>query len=90
MFLTYPNSYIVTAGMTVSLYCNVSGYVISYVWVMRSINGSTWSRISNSNSYKYNVRNIQQSKQYRCIAGNSAGVITSNPATIQILSELII
>ena len=87
MFLTHPNSHIVTAGMTVSLYCNVSGFALSYVWE-RSINGGhPWSRISDSNSYKYDVRNIQQSKQYRCIAGNDAGTITSNPAKIQILSE---
>ena len=76
--------------MTVSLYCNVSGYVRSYAWGMRSINGGPWSRINNSNSYKYDIKNIQQSKRYRCIAGNDAGTITSNPATIQILSELII
>ena len=88
MFLTHPNSHIVTAGMTVSLYCNVSGFAKSYVWEMRNINGDQWSRIQNSNSYKYDVRNIQQSKQYRCIAGNNASTITSNAATIQILSKL--
>ena len=87
MFLTHPNSHIVTAGTTVSLYCNVSGFRISYAWEMRSINGGPWSRINNSNSHKYDVRNIQRSKQYTCIPGNPAGVITSNPATIQILSE---
>ena len=88
MFLTHPNSHIVTAGMNVSLYCNASRFVYAYVWEVRSINGGPWSRISNSNRYKYVVRNIQQSKQYRCVAGNNASAITSNPATIQILSEL--
>ena len=88
MFLTHPNSHIVIAGMTVSLYCNVSGFVRLYVWEMRSINGDSWSRIGNSNRNKYNVRNIQQSKQYRCIAGNNAGTVVSNPGTIQILSKL--
>ena len=89
MFLTHPNNHVVTAGMTVSLYCNVSGTVVSYVWEMRSTNRGSWSRISNSNNYKYNVRNIQQSKQYRCVAYNDAGSVTSKAATIQILSELI-
>ena len=88
VFLTHPSNHVVTAGMTVSLYCNVSGFVVSYVWEMRNTNDDQWSRIHSSNSYKYDVRNIQQSKQYRCIAGNDAGVFTSKTATIQILSEL--
>ena len=88
MFLTHPNSHVVTVGMTVSLYCNLSGTVVSYAWEMRGTNGGSWSRISNSNNYKYDVRNIQQSKQYRCVAGNDVGSITSKVATIQVLSEL--
>ena len=89
VFLTHPNSHIVTTDMTVSLYCNVSGFGILYQWEMRSINDGQWSRITNSSSYKIDVRNIQQSKQYRCIAGNDAGTFKSNAATIQILSELV-
>ena len=89
VFLTHPNSHVVTIGMTVSLYCNVSGINISYVWEMRSTNGGSWSRISNSNKYKYDVRNIQQSKLYKCVASNDAGSVASKVATIQILSELI-
>ena len=89
VFLTHPNSHIVTAGMTVSLYCNVSGFGISYAWDMRSANDGQWSRLQKSNSYKYDVKNIQQSKQYRCIPGNKAGTLTSNAASIQIMSELI-
>ena len=90
MILAHPKSHIVTAGMTVSLHCNVSGFsTISYVWSTRSINSSPWSKIRDSNSYNYDVRNIQQSKQYRCIASNDAGKVTSKAATIQTLSELI-
>ena len=88
MFLTHPNSHVVTVGMTVSLYCNVSGTVVAYGWEIRSTNGGSWSSISNSNNYKYDVRNIQQSKQYRCVAGNGFSAIVSKTATIQILSEL--
>ena len=86
IFLTHPISHIVSIGMTVSLYCNVSGIKVSFVWERRS-NGGKWSRVMNSNSYKYDVRNIQQSQQYRCITGNDAGTYTSNVATIQVLSK---
>ena len=88
MFLTHLNSHVVTVGMTVSLYCNVSGTVKSYVWEIRSTNGRSWSRVSNSNNYKYDVRNIQESKQYRCVASNAFGSVVSKVATIQVLSEL--
>jgi len=87
VFLTHPTSHIVTVGMTISLYCNVSAFIVSYAWEWRSINGGSWSRISNSQSYKYDVRNIQQSQQYRCVAGNDAGALISNVATIEVLSK---
>ena len=86
VFLTHPTSHIVTVGMTVTLYCNVSGYGISFAWE-RKTNGSSWSRIRYSQSYKYIVRNIQQFQQYRCIAGNPAGTFISNVATIEVLGK---
>ena len=93
IFLKHPTSHIVTVGMTVRLYCNVtvpgikvSGIEVSYVWERKS-NGGNWLRVRNTQSYKYDVRNIQQTKQYRCIAGNDAGSIASNASTIQVLSK---
>ena len=91
IFLAHPASHIITIGMTVSLCCNVSGINVTFAWKRRS-NGGKWSRIKirNTRSSKYDVRNIQQSQQYRCIAGNDAGpAITSNVAiaTIQVLSK---
>ena len=87
-FFAQPASHIVTVGMTVSLCCNVSGIKVSFAWLRRS-NGGKWSRINirNMSSSKYDVRNIQQSQQYRCIAGNPARSIVSNVATIQVLSK---
>ena len=85
-FLAHLISHTVTVGMTVTLYCNVSGYQVSYVWE-KSGDGNVWSRISNTQSYKYEVKNIQQSQQYRCIAGNPAGSRIFNVATIQVLSK---
>ena len=90
VILTHPSNHTVAAGITVSLYCNVSGFAIMYVWEMRSVNEDQWSRIQNSNSHKYDVRNIQQSKEYRCIGSDRVGSVASNPATIQVLSKLYI
>ena len=89
IFLTHPTSHIVTVGMNVTLYCNVSSAVsASFVWERRT-DGSSWERISNSHSFKFVVRNIQQSQQYRCVAGNHAGALVSNVATIEVLSKYI-
>ena len=72
--------------MTVSLYCNVSGIKVSFIWENRT-EGVEWSRIRNTQVDKYDVQNIQQYQQYRCIAGNPARSIISNVATIQVLSK---
>ena len=85
--LNHPASHIVTVGMTVSLYCNVSGIKVSFAWDRRT-KDVEWSRIRNSQTDKYDVRNIQKYQQYRCIAGNGVGTaIISNVATIQVLSK---
>ena len=89
VILTNPTSHIVTVGMNVTLYCNVSSAVsVSFVWERRT-DSSPWERIDNSQSYKYTVRNIQQTQQYRCVAGNYAGALVSNAATIEVLSKRI-
>ena len=90
IFLAQPASQVVTVGVTVILCCNVSGISVNFAWERRS-NGGKWSRINirNTSSSKYDVRNIQQSQQYRCIASNPACSIISNVATIQVLSKYI-
>ena len=75
------------AGTTITLYCNVTGIVTSYVWERRNYGGNMWPRITNSNKKSYVVNNIQQSQQFRCVAGNGAGSTVSNTATIQVLSK---
>ena len=87
IFLTHPTSHIVTVGMNVTLYCNVSSAVSApFVWERRT-DSRSWERIDNTQSYKYTVRNIQQTQQYRCVAGNDAGALVSNAATIEVLSK---
>ena len=90
IFLTHPTSHIVTVGMNVTLYCNVSSAVeVSFAWD-RSTDGSSWSRIRDTQRPYYVVRNIQQTEQYRCVPGNPLGTLVSNAATIEVLSKHLI
>ena len=89
IFLTQPTNHILTVGMNVTLYCNVSSAVgVSFTWEKRT-DGNLWERILNTQSYKYVVRNIQHIQQYRCVAGNDVGTIPSDAATIEVLSKYI-
>ena len=73
--------------MDVTLYCNVSSAVeVAFAWERRT-DGSSWERIPNTQNYKYVMRNIQQTQQYRCVPGNNAGTLVSNAATIEVLSK---
>ena len=74
--------------MNVTLYCNVSAVRVGFVWE-RSTDGSSWSRLRHSQRPYYVVRNIQQTEQYRCIAGNNAGTLVSNAAIIEVLGKYI-
>ena len=70
--------------MNVTLYCNVSSAVrVSFAWE-RSTDGSSWSRIRDTQRPYYAVRNIQQTEQYRCLTGNNAGSVLSNAAIIEV------
>ena len=76
--------------MNVSLYCNVSSAVeVSFVWE-RSTDGSSWSRIRDTQRPYYVVMNIQKTEQYRCVPANNAGALYSNAATIEVLSKYLI
>ena len=75
--------------MNVTLYCNVSSAVgESFTWGRRT-DGSSWSRIDNTQRPYYVVRNIQQTEHYRCVTGNHAGSLVSNTATIEVLSKYV-
>ena len=75
-------------GMSVTLNCEGTGRgSIAYHWETSNINGGQWMKISNSNSKRYVVRNIQQSQQYRCVVSNEAGSTRSDVATVFVLSE---
>ena len=85
---THPTSQLTTVSMSVTLDCEGTGRgSITYHWETSNINGGQWMNISNSNSRRLVVRNLEQSQQYRCVVSNEAGSTRSNVATVTVLSE---
>ena len=84
----HPTSQLVNSSMNITLKCRGTGKgSITYHWETSNINGGQWMNISNSNSRRLVVRNLQQSQQYRCVVSNEAGSTISNVAIITLLSE---
>ena len=75
--------------MIFTLDCNASGKgLITFKWENTSINRGQWMTISNSDSRKLVVKNLEQSEQkFRCVASNDAGKTRSNVAIITVLSK---
>ena len=88
---THPTSQLTTVSMSVTLDCEGTGRgSITYHWETSNINGGQWMNISDSNSRRLVVRNLEQSQQYRCVVSNEAGGARSNVATVDVLSEFAI
>ena len=88
---THPTSQLTNVSMSVTLDCEETGRgSITYHWETSNINGGQWMNISNSNSRRLVVRNLEQSQQYRCVVSNEAGSTRSNVATVTVLSKLFI
>ena len=84
----HPTSQLTNVSMSVTLDCEGTGRgSIRYHWETRNINGGQWMKISNSNSKRFVVRNVQQSQQYRCVVSNEAGSTRSDVATVTVLSK---
>ena len=73
---------------SVTLDCEgTGGGPLTYHWETSNINGGQWMIISDSNSKTLVVSNLEQSRQYRCVASNEIGSTTSDVATVTILSK---
>ena len=86
---THPSSQLVTSNMSIILVCDVSSTEpVTFKWQNSSINGGQWMTISNSDSRKLVVKNLEQSEQkFRCVASNDAGKTRSDSAIITVLSK---
>ena len=88
---THPTSQLTNVSMSVTLYCKGTGKgSITYHWETKNINRGKWKNISDSNSERYVVRNLEQSQQYRCAVSNEAGSTRSDVATVTVLSKCVV
>ena len=86
---THPTDKLTKASMSITLDCEGTGRgSITYHWET-NINGGQWMKISNSNSRRLSVENLEQSQQYRCVVSNEAGSTRSDVATVNVLSEFV-
>ena len=85
---THPTSQLTNVSMSVILDCEGTGRgSITYQWETRSINGGRWMNVSGGTNNRLVVRNLRQSRQYRCVVSNEAGNITSRVAIVTVLSK---
>ena len=89
--ITHPTSQLTNMNMSVTLDCEETGRgSIAYHWVTKRVGSKQWMNINNSNKKSYVVRNLDQSREYRCIVSNEAGSARSDVATVTVLSKLYI
>jgi len=89
--MSHPTSQLTNISMNITLDCEgTSRGSITYHWEIGNINEEQWVNISNSNSNKLVVRNLQYTQRYRCVVSNEAGSTRSNITTITVLSKIII
>ena len=89
IIITHPRSQLITSNMSIILDCDASGEeLITFKWENSNSFGGQWMTISNSNSRKLIVKNLEESEQkFRCVASNGAGETRSNIAVINVLSK---
>jgi len=93
-----PSSVIINEMGSTSLSCNATSNVlnvtITFTWEKFDNTTSTWGPATGTlfgiNTMMISFSNIQQDREgiYRCIASNSAGNTSSNPATVTVYGEL--
>ena len=88
---THPTSVVITVNTNVTLNCEGTGRgSITYQWETSDINRLEWMNISDSNTTRLVVGNLEQSQQYRCIVSNKVNSTMSDSATVYVLSKLFI
>ena len=86
--MTHPASQLINVSISVTLNCEGIGRgSITYQWESRQNPRGRWMTISNNNSGRLMLKNLERSQQYRCVVSNEAGSTRSNAVTVTVLSK---
>lgn len=85
---TQPESKTVTVGQTATFTVAADGTSPTYQWQQKTTDsGATWTDISGATSATYTTAATEldmSGYQYRCVVSNTAGTVTSAPATLTV------
>lgn len=82
-----PTSQTVTEGEAAEFSVTATGDNLSYQWQQSTDNGQSWTNIDGATGASYATEVSTASMngyQYRCVASNSAGSVTSSAATLTV------
>ncbi|MBQ2309023.1 MAG: BspA family leucine-rich repeat surface protein [Erysipelotrichales bacterium] len=92
-----PQSKTAVSGTAVSFKITASGEGLKYQWYYRTSASGTWSKSTAScattDTYSLTASQVVSARngyQYKCVVTNSAGSVTSNPATLTVISKPVI
>ena len=85
---TQPASVSVAAGETAKFSVTAKGRSLTYQWQQLKTSSGSWETMSGETSSSLSVYAYayQNGRKYRCIITNSAGTVTSNAATLTVLT----
>lgn len=88
---THPDSQSVEVGDSASFSVSATGsFPLAYQWQISTNDGTTWSNIVGATASDYNTgatTAAMDGHRYRVVVSNSAGSVTSSPATLGVLPE---
>ena len=87
-----PESASVVPGKAVTFEVSASGENLSYQWYYKKAGAASWTKWAGKTSASISFKGISTSNgcQYRCIVSNEAGSVTSEAATLTVISKPVI
>ena len=84
VFLSQPSSFSVDIAETASITCYVTGYNVTYQWIIES--GSFPSKVIDTNTSTLVIPNVTSSDEntYTCVATTVSGCVSSNTTRLAV------